>query len=107
VLQDGDRQVRFADARRTDEAEALARLGEIVGEPARVGDGAEQLLVGIGDERLEITPPVTRRNPRVLQQACRQPLAPAVAAHDTARASRLHRLPSRIVAKGAHRNADR
>ena len=97
-----DREMRLADARRTDQAQALARRRETRSANRRACfDRAEQLLVGVSDKGFEIAAAIARRNARFVEQPRRQPFTPAVAAHDAAHAVGLHRLPAGIVAESA------
>ncbi len=88
----------FADPGRANEAQALSRGWEFIGESARSGNSGQQTLIWIGHERLEAALPVTRRDARFVQEPLGQTIAPAIAAHDATDAFRMNRFPASVVA---------
>ena len=96
-----DREMRLADARRSDQAQTLLGDGKFVGEAPRLSHRAEQLLVRVSDKGFEIAAAVARRNPRFVEQPRRQPFTPAVTSLDPATTVDFHRLPTGVVANRA------
>ena len=95
------RDVRLADARRADEAEALLDCGKAVGELARLRHRDRQLLVWIEEEILERATRVARRNSREVEQLSGDAVLPAGASLDTTHAVAIDRLPASSVATRA------
>src|SRR4030095_13083788 len=93
VTQHRHRDMRLADAWRTNEHQPFLNHGERVGEAARGIDGAKQLFVLIREEIVERAALITRRNPRISQPLLHRLVAAAVAARDNRKAVSLDRLP--------------
>jgi hypothetical protein len=91
----------LADPWWSDQAETAPDRGKFVGELLRLLHRAEQLLVRVSDECIEIALAIPRRHARLVQQPRRQSFTPAVAAVDSPYTLLFYRLPSGIVAQGA------
>jgi hypothetical protein len=99
--------MRLAYSWGADEAKPFRDRRKLVREALRMTDGAEELLVGIGNKGFQLAAAVPRWDARLVELSGGDAFTPAVTPDDPPNAIGIHGLPAGVVADTAcHRGTN-